>query len=127
LLRGLRQKAIQAENELHNHVSVFDASYYRDQFAKHSMILETQRYYATKPIVNFSYMWDSLSKYPVSQPWNLRHRGFLIDYLHIRYNNRFVDKKKTVSKWHNKLSAICYQNNDANNPGVAQILVARKL
>jgi SAM-dependent methyltransferase len=126
-LRGIRKKAIEAEDNLHNHVSVYESVYYEERFIENGMELEHQHYYATKPIVDFCYAWDSLSKYSFLPSWDLTHRGVLINYLTLRYHRRLVGKHAKISQWYNKFHALCYDRNAANNPGVAQILVAKKL
>jgi len=126
LLGWFRKSMITQENKLHNHVSVFDIDEYRQMFESHGMVLEKHKYYATKSVTTICSKWDTFSKYLIPFPVGLRHAGFLVYYLKVRYR-LFVQKDNVLQRWYNGLYQICYDRNEDNNKGVGQILVARKL
>ncbi len=124
-LHWLRRKMIQAENRLHNHVSVLPVEEYRQILADHGMQLEFQRYYATEPVARFCNTWDTASKYRIPFPAMLGHAGLLVFYLYFKYK-LLGNKQAVTERWYQHFYPICYDRNEANQPGVAQVIVARK-
>lgn len=127
LLGGLRRQMIAAENKLHNHVSVFDVEHYDRLFESAGMSLVLHRYYATRPVARFSNLWDTASKYVIPFPVGLSHNGLLVKLLKLRYGRGPRARDLFVRKWYPRLHDLCYSRNEANEVGVGQILVARKL
>lgn len=125
-LRQFRQWMITAENDLHNHVSVFNIEEYRQMFEAHGMILEKHKYYATASISRFCNKWDTASKYRIPFSLKLSHNGLLVKYLQLRYYI-LADKEAVINKWYADFKDICYDRNEANQTGMGQILVAKKL
>jgi SAM-dependent methyltransferase len=126
LLGRLRSRMIGEENRLHNHVSVHSVEEYQRMFSDNGMLLEGHSHYAPEPVARFCSKWDTLSKYRVPYPFGLRHTGFLIRYLRLRYT-RFASKEETVTRWYHRFYPICYDRMNSGRIGVGQILVARKL
>lgn len=127
--RWLRRKMIDAENQLHNHVSVFDVQEYRRIFQLNGLSLEIQQYYATKNVAEFCSKWDTASKYIVPFPVHLRHDGYLVRSLRKRYRRGLGlsgEKEITLRLWYERFRQICYSRNNRNEVGAAQILVAQK-
>jgi len=123
-LRALRREMIRRENELHNHVSVFDKQKYEVVFNKHGMSLVDHRYYAPKELTRRSYWWDTLSKYRLPFPTKLRHDGVLFYYRILVH--KLGNKRKKIEKWERELHDLCYTIPEQGQVGAAQILVARK-
>jgi len=123
-LRWLRKRIIDAENILHNHVSIYIKENYADMFNSIGMSLEIHKYYCTEDIAYFCTQWDTLSKYIIPCPSLLTHGGVLTKYLILRYGRR--PRGRQLDLWHKKFFTLCYQRNESNNRGVGQILIARK-
>ena len=122
LTKGLRKTLIEKENILHNHVSVYSTSEYQELFEKYGLVLEEQKYYSTKNLGLKTYFLDTISKYSFSK--ELNHQGSYFKYLYKKYNN--LQKDENIEKWHSELHNICYNKNEKNKVGTAQILLFRK-
>lgn len=123
-LRRIRSRMIEAENRLHNHVSVFDKETYTELFRSNGMLLEDHAYYSTRELTDIVSLRDTLSKYLFPYPVMLRHSGLYTLYLRIRYHRS--RQAEQVRAWYQEFRDICYKRNPDNEPGIAQILVARK-
>lgn len=124
--RWLRSRMIAEENRLHNHVSIYEADEYRQMLEQCGMVLDRHTYYAPRPITEFCSKWDTASKYMIPFPVGLRHSGLLIKYLQLRYTT-LSNKAKTVYKWHQAFSTLCYSRAGPGRVGAGQIIVARKI
>jgi SAM-dependent methyltransferase len=122
LLRPIYRYIRRAEDQLHNHVSIFSKAAYDTMFRDVGMALEKHAYYAPADVMNFTHWRDTPSKF--SRRLRVSHSGWYIGYLNRRYppeaRDRFMDE------WYPKLAPLCYQYNEPGEEGAAQILVARK-
>jgi hypothetical protein len=124
-VRWVHRRMVRAEDRLHHHVSVHGMEEYRRMFEEKGFVVETLRYYAPPPLARFCLAWTSAVKYTVPYPVRLTHNGFLRKCLNVRY--RYVaDRERTIERWHERFSLLCYRRNGPGEIGAGLILVARK-
>ena len=123
--RWIRRRMMREEDRLHHHVSVHCMEEYRRMFEEKGFVVETLRYYAHPPLARFCLAWTSAVKYVVPYPAWLTHNGLLRRYLVVRYRY-LADREKTIARWHERFSPLCYHRNGPGEIGAGLILVARK-
>ena len=126
LLRPLRSAMIAAENQLHNHVSLFTKEEYQTMLADVGLELEHHQFFAPPNVVDAYGGWETLSKYRLPIPANLSHYGWLNRYL--TFQARRLGRAAYIEQQYAQLHDLCYQRPPAVTPtiGAAQILVIRK-
>jgi hypothetical protein len=117
---------IEAENALHNHVSVYTQAQYSDMLSRVGLKLQKHQYFAPSTLASAYSGWDTLSKYWLPFPVRLTHSGLISRFFQVR--GKLINREKWLYSTHQRLAELCYQRPPqvTFHTGSAQIIVAHK-
>jgi SAM-dependent methyltransferase len=126
-LRGLRRRMIEAENELHHHVSMFDRAEYEAMLGAAGFQVDLHQFFAPPDVTRYYALRDTLSKYPFPPSFRLTHGGLLVRSL-VRRRQRNPDPA-LLDRQYAALKPLCYQRPPGvtMRDGAMQIFAARRL
>ena len=88
--KELLSTMVKKENELHNHVSVFNEEDYLKFLSNNSLHLEKCIYYSPKNIIKFVSLWDTLSKYKKKSKRDFIPLSFIESLLFLAYQRDLI-------------------------------------